>query len=130
MSAWKTQTKPNEIQTILVISQDTKMVAAWELAFRQKGCYMIHEKTPRHALQAARLVSPSLVIVDLDLTRPERLSLCKELRPMTSRALLLLAPKTNEDEVSEYYRAGVDERLSPTISPTVLLSKSLAWLAQ
>jgi DNA-binding response OmpR family regulator len=130
MSAWKTQINSNEMRIILVVSQDSKMAAAWNLVFKQKGCYLIQEKTPRHALQAARLLSPALVIVDLDLTQPERLSLCKKLRPMTGCALLLLAPKTNDEDVSEYYRAGVDERLSPTISPSALLGKSMAWLAQ
>jgi CheY-like chemotaxis protein len=128
MSAWKTQTNFNKLRTVLVISQDSKMAAAWDLVFKQKGCYVIHEKTPRHALQAARLLSPALVIVDLDLTQPERLSLCQEIRPMTSCALLLLAPKVKNNEVAEYSLAGVDEHLSPTISPAALLSKSLAWL--
>jgi DNA-binding response OmpR family regulator len=130
MSAWKTQASADEIRTVLIVSQDSKMVAAWDLIFKQRGCYVIHEQSPRHALQSARLLSPALVIVDLDLTQSERLSLCKELRSTTRGTLLLLTYKTNEDEISEYYRAGVDERLSPTISPTVLLSKSLAWLAQ
>lgn len=130
MTAWKTTPPFYEPQVILIVSQDVKMSAAWELIFKQKGCCVIQEKTPRHALQAARLLLPSLVIVDLDLTQPERVSLCRQIRPMIQNALLLLAPKNNEDEVSEYYRAGVDERLSPTVSPTALLSKSLAWLAQ
>ena len=129
MTAWKTQTNLNETQIILVVSQDPKMTTAWDLVFKQKGYYVIHEKTPRHALQAARLISPALVIVDLDITQPERLSLCKEIRPMTSCALLVLVPKTNDEESSEYYHAGVDERLSPTISPAALIGKSLAWLA-
>jgi len=130
MTAWKTTDNLNKTQIVLLVSRDAKMAAVWDMAFKQKGYYVIHEKTPRHALQAARLLSPSLVIVDLDLTQPERLSLCKELRPMTSCALLMLAPNVNDDEISEYYRAGVDERLSPTISPAALLSKSLTWLAQ
>jgi len=130
MSAWKTQTNFNDMRIVLVISQDTKMAAAWDLVFKRKGYYVIHEKTPRHALQAARLISPALVIVDLDMPQPERLSLCKEIRPMTSCALLMLAPNMNDGETSEYHRAGVDERLSPNISPSALLSKSMAWLAQ
>jgi CheY-like chemotaxis protein len=130
MSAWKTHSRPVEPRIVLVVSQDVKMVAAWELTFKRKGCHVIHEKTPRHALQAARLLQPALVILDLDLTQSERLSLCRELRPMTRNALLLLAPKNNDEEVAEYYRAGVDERLSPTVSPATLLGTSLAWLSQ
>ena len=129
MTAWKTQTQIKEKHIVLIVSQDVKMVSAWELVFRKKGCYVIHEQTPRHALQAARLISPTLVIVDLDLPQPESIALCKELRPMTGRALFLLAPKTSDYDTAEYYKAGVDESLPPTVSPNVLLSKSLAWLS-
>ena len=128
MAVWQTPSKFNEGRTILIVSQDSKMVAAWKTLFKRRNCYVIHETSPRHALQAARLISPALTILDLDLPQSERFSLCKQLRPLTSGAIFLLAPNVNEDEASEYYYAGVDERLSTTISPSALLAKSMLWL--
>ena len=129
MTLWRTNPNSKDIRVVLIVSQDSKMSAAWSMAFKQRGCYVIHEKTPRHALQAARLIRPSLVIVDLDMPQAERLSLCSQIRPMIGCALLALAPQTGKDGTSAYRLAGVDERLSPTISPSALLGKSLAWLS-
>lgn len=130
MSAWKTQTNFDEIQTVLIVSNDVKMVAAWEILFKLRKCYVIHEKSPRHALQSARLLAPSLIIVDFDLPQSDRLSLCKELRSTTKGALFLLAQKTSENEVLEYSHAGVDEYLSPAISPVALMARSMLWLTR
>jgi DNA-binding response OmpR family regulator len=128
MTAWKT--KDNNMQIVLLISRDIKTTTVWDILFKQKNYCVIHETSPRHALQAARLLAPALIIVDLDLPGAERISLCRDLRRTTNGALLLLAPQSNADEISEYYCAGIDERLSPTISPNALLNKSLAWLTR
>lgn len=129
MSAWRTQTNSRNAKIILIVSQDSKATVAWERAFKQRGYYVVHEQTPRHALQAARLIAPALVIFALDIPQAERLSLYKELRSMTSCALLELLAETGKDVKARYHLAGVDERLSPAISPAALLGKSLAWLA-
>jgi DNA-binding response OmpR family regulator len=128
MAAWKTQPNPNELQTILIISRDVKMVAAWGILFKLRNCLVIHEESPRHAIQASYLISPALIIVDFDLPQSERLSLCRELRSTTQGALFVLAPKTSDDEINEYHHAGVDEYLSPAISPVSLMAKSMLWL--
>lgn len=130
MTAWKTQAPFCEIPMVLLVSRDEKIAAAWEWLFKQRGFCCVHEQTPRHALQAARLLLPALIILDLDLPKAERLELCRALRPLARNALLLLAPLNGAKETAEYECAGVDERLSPTISPAALLSKSLAWLAR
>jgi DNA-binding response OmpR family regulator len=130
MIAWKTETSFDEMHTILIISQDSEMVSVWETLFQQKNCHVIRESTPRHALQASHLLSPTLIVLDLDLPDHERLVLCKGLRSTTSGTLLLLAPKGNENEISRYHSAGVDEYLSTPISPMALLIKSMAWLVR
>ncbi len=130
MIARKTEFPPCEKPVALAISQNERIAAAWQFAFSQQGFCLIHEQTPRHALQAARLLLPELTILDLDLTKAQRLELCRQLRPLTRKALLLLAPSASKDDMAKYYRAGVDERLSPLVSPLTLLGKSLAWVAQ
>lgn len=128
MTAWMPASPLNKKRTILIISQDSKMVAAWRILFKQRDCYVIHEVSPHNALQTARLTSPALTILDLNLPQSECVSLCKQIRPMTSGAIFLLVPNFNEKEAVEYYSAGIDERLSSTISPAALLAKSMLWL--
>ena len=130
MVAWKTETNFSEMQTALIISQDAEMVSVWEALFQQKNCYVVNETSPHDALQTARLLAPSLIVLELDLPHSELLVLCREFRSTTQGTLLLLAPRRNERETSSYYAAGVDEHLITPISPMVLLIKSMAWLVR
>lgn len=130
MVAWKTKMNINEIQTVLIVSQDAEMVVVWETLFRQKNCYMLNETSAEAALQTARLLTPSLVILDLDLPHLELLDLCRKLRPSIMGTLLLLASKGNKQEICDYYNAGVDECLATPVSPMALLIKSMAWLVR
>jgi DNA-binding response OmpR family regulator len=83
-----------------------------------------------NALQAARLLSPTLIVLDLPLPRLERVKFCHGLRETTNGTILLLAPKGDMTEISEYLHAGADEFLSTPISPMALLVKSMAWLVR
>ncbi|MEK6752474.1 MAG: response regulator [Chloroflexota bacterium] len=130
MVAWKSNTSVDEMQTVLIVSQDAEMVIVWEALFEQKNYHVVCEIGAEEALQTARLLSPALIILDLDLIPSERIVLCRELRSTTNGTLLLLAPKRDEAEIFEYLYAGVDEFLSTPISPLALLVKSMAWLVR
>jgi DNA-binding response OmpR family regulator len=128
MVAWKTETSTSNFYTVLIVSEDAEMTSVWETLFKQKDCAVINETLPQNAIQTANVLGPSLIILDLDLPHDERISLCSALRTTTRGALLLLVPKGDDKQVFEYYRAGVDERLSTPIDPLVLLVKSMSWL--
>jgi DNA-binding response OmpR family regulator len=130
MVAWKSNANFNEMNTVLIISQDSEMVAVWETLFKQKNCNVVSETSVENALQAARLLSPTLIVLDLPLPRLERIKFCRELRETTHGTILLLAPKGDITEISEYLHAGADEFLSTPISPMALLIKSMAWLVR
>ena len=130
MAAWKSKTTVPVFHTVLIASRDAEMVSVWETLFKQKDCAVVSEINKEDTLQTARLLAPSLIILDLDLPHAERVNLCSKLRSTTNGTLLLLAPKGNEQEIFDYYRAGVDERISTPISPLALLVKSMAWLAR
>ena len=130
MVAWKSDTSFNKMNTVLIVSQDAEMVDVWKVLFEQKNCYVVCENSAKSALQTSRLLSPSLIVLDLPLSQLERIELCRELRSTTNGTLLLLAPKGNMTEISEYLHAGADEFLSTPISPMALLIKSMAWLVR
>ncbi len=130
MVAWKSNTNFNETNTVLIISQDSEMVAVWETLFKQKNCRVVSETSVENAMQTARLLSPTLIVLDLPLPRLERVKFCRELRETTNGTILLLAPKGDITEISEYLHAGADEFLSTPISPMALMIKSMAWLVR
>lgn len=120
----------NEMHTVLIVSQDSEMVGVWETLFKQKDCFVVVENAPENALQSSRLLTPTLTVLDLELSQHERIDLCRELRSTTNGTLLLLAPRSSDLEISEYHHAGVDEYICTPISPMALLIKSMAWLAR
>ena len=130
MVAWKSEDNFNETNTVLIISQDTEMIDVWKTLFEQKNCHVISETSTGEALQASHLLSPALIVLDLNLPRDDRIARCRELRSTTNGTILLLAPKGDMTEISEYLHAGADEFLSTPISPMALLIKSMAWLVR
>jgi DNA-binding response OmpR family regulator len=122
---------PNTMNnTVLIISQDADMTRVLKILFEQRNCQVVNESSSHDGLMSSRLLSPTLIILDLDLPDNERLGLCKELRSTTNGTLLLLNSDYKVFDVLEYHRAGVDETISASISPMALLIKSLTWLAR
>lgn len=130
MIAWKSDSNPEDVRSILIVSRDAEMVSVWEALFEQKNCRVIVETSPTNAVQTSRLLSPALIVLELDLSHGNLLDLCRELRATTSGTLLLLAPRGGESEISKYHGAGVDEYIPTPISPMALWIKSMAWLAR
>jgi DNA-binding response OmpR family regulator len=130
MAAWKTKTKYENMDIVLIISQDLEMVAVWKTLFQQKNCQVITETVASDALQTANLLAPELIILNLNLPQAEQIDLCRELRLTTNGTLLLLAPKEGRQKIPNYYHAGVNEHLTTPINPMTLLIKSMAWLVR
>lgn len=130
MAASKVSPQQNGLNSILIISQDVDITRVWKSLFEQNNCHVISETTARDGLNTARLLSPALIILDLDMPDKERLALCRDLRASTNGTLLLINSSYKHVDVLEYHRAGVDETVADSISPMALLVKSLAWLAR
>jgi DNA-binding response OmpR family regulator len=86
------------------------------------------ESNISNALQGARLVGPSLMLVDLQLTKTERASLLKELREASRGPIIMLISASTAQEVFEANMAGADECLIKPVNPAVLVVKAMAWL--
>jgi len=130
MTTHKLENQSGKIHTILIISDDKEMTSVWETLFEQKDCRFFSESSARTGLQTACLLTPSLIVLNLDLPEDERLELCKNLRAATDGTLLLLASKNNLGEFTNYQYAGVDEFISTPISPMAFFIKAMAWMAR
>ena len=106
------------------------MAQVWKTLFEQRNCHVVCETSGTEGVSSSRELSPTLILLDIDLPDRERLALCCELRSTTDGALLLLDSNTKNPDVLEYHRAGVNETISASISPMALLVQSLAWLAR
>ena len=79
MVAWKSNTDTIPLHTVLIISDHPDNVAVWKTLFNQRNCIVLPEANASDALQSARLVGPSLMLVDVKLSKTERAYLLKEI---------------------------------------------------
>jgi DNA-binding response OmpR family regulator len=89
---------------------------------------VLSETTVANALQTARLVGPSLMLVDMNLPRQHRDALLRELRAASRGPIILITSADTVEEVLEANQAGADECLVKPVNPAVLIVKAMAWL--
>jgi len=128
MSNWKTNVDTIPLHTILIASDRPENISAWENLFQQRDCIVLAETSVSAAVQTARLVGPSLMLIDMNLPKQKRNAMLKELRLTSRGPILLLISANSVDAVLEANRAGADECLIKPINPAVLVVKAMAWL--
>ena len=116
------------LHTVLIISDQPKTAAIWEPLFNQRNCIVLCESNVSNALQGARLVGPSLMLVDMQLTKSERTSLLKNLREASRGPIIMLVSANTAQDVFEANMSGADECLIKPVNPAVLVVKAMAWL--
>jgi DNA-binding response OmpR family regulator len=128
MAAWKTDLDTIPLHTVLIISDEPKTVAVWDSLFNQRNCIVLSESNVADALQSARLVGPSLMLIDMQLSKSERARLLSGLRSASRGPILMLISADTVQEVVEANQAGADECLVKPVNPAVLVIKAMAWL--
>lgn len=128
MVTWKTDVDAMPLHTVLIISDQPQDVAVWETLFSQRNCVVISETKLADALQSARLIGPSLMLVDMNLSKADRAALLSGLRAASRGPILMLINATTVDEIVEANQEGADECLVKPINPGVLVVKAMAWL--
>ena len=128
MVIWKTDVDTVPLHTVLIISDQQGNITAWDALFSQKNCIVLSESNISDALQSARLVGPSLMLIDLKLSKSERASLLMGLRAASRGPILMLITANTVDEIVEANHEGVDECLVKPVNPSVLVVKAMTWL--
>jgi len=128
MVAWKTDVDTIPLHTVLIISDQPTTVAVWDSLFNQRNCIVLLESNVSNALQSARLVGPSLMLIDMQLSNTERTQLISGLRAASRGPILMLVSADTVQEVVEANQAGADECLVKPVNPAVLVIKAMAWL--
>jgi DNA-binding response OmpR family regulator len=128
MITWKTEIDTTPLNTVLIISENQSNVEVWETLFSQRNCIVLSEANTPNALQSARLVGPSLMLVDMKLSRSERGSLLAGLRTASRGPILMLIDAHSVSEIVEANHEGVDECLVKPVNPAILVIKAMAWL--
>ena len=128
MVAWKTDVDTIPLHTVLIISDQPASVNVWDTLFNQRNCIVLSESNVSDALQSARLVGPSLMLIDMQLSKTERARLLSGLRSASRGPILMLVSADTVQEIVEANQAGADECLVKPVNPAVLVIKAMAWL--
>jgi len=116
------------LHTVLIVSDQPNNVVTWDTLFNQRNCIVLVESTIPEALQTARLIGPSLMLIDMNLSKNERARLLRGLRDASRGPILMLASTAND--IMEANQSGADECLIKPVNPAVLIIKAMAWLGQ
>ena len=130
MVAWKSTSNTIPLHTVLIISDQPDNVAIWDTLFNQRNCIVLIETNIADAIQSARLVGPSLMLVDVKVSKTERTALLNGLRSASRGPILMTISANTVDDVVEANQAGADECLIKPVNPAVLVVKAMAWLGQ
>lgn len=128
MVMWKTDVDTIPLHTVLIVSDQQENVAIWDALFSQRNCVVLTESNVADGLQSARLIGPSLMLIDMNLPKPERTSLIASLRTASRGPILMLITANTIDEIVEANQEGADECLVKPVNPAVLVVKAMAWL--
>ena len=128
MVTWKTDVDTIPLHTLLIVSDRPENVAVWDALFNQRNCIVLSESNISDALQSARLIGPSLMLVDINLSKPDRAYLLAGLRAASRGPILMLINANTVDEIVEANQEGADECLVKPVNPAVLVVKAMAWL--
>jgi two-component system response regulator AdeR len=126
MVTWKTDVETAYI--VLIVSDQPETAASWNTLFTQRNCIVLVESEVSDATQSARLIDPSLVVIDVQLPKAERAAFLKQMRATCHGHILMLISANTVDEILEANRLGADECLVKPVNPAVLIVKAMAWL--
>jgi DNA-binding response OmpR family regulator len=126
MVTWKTDVETAYI--VLIISDQLETAASWNTLFTQRNCIVLVESEVSDAIQSARLIDPSLVVIDVQQPNTERAALLTQLRASCRGHILMLISANTVDEILEANRLGADECLVKPVNSAVLIVKAMAWL--
>ena len=128
MVTWNTSGDTLPLHTVLIISDQPENISVWEPLFQHQNCIVLSETNVSNAVQSARLVGPSLMLVDMKLTQQKRDSLLHQLRSASRGPIIMLASAETVEQAADANQAGADECLIKPVNPAVLIVKAMAWL--
>jgi DNA-binding response OmpR family regulator len=118
------------LHTVLIVSDQTDNVAVWDTLFNQRNCIVLTETNIHDAMQTANLIGPSLMLVDMKMSKTERTFLLNGLRAASRGPILMTVTANTVDDIMEANQSGADECLIKPVNPAVLIVKAMAWLGQ
>lgn len=116
---------------ILVVDDEIDVTELLSYHLRQRGFVVQAVNDPRRALEAARMFTPDLVVLDIMMPEVTGLQVCRMMRTdsrLKGIPIIFLSAKTEEDDRIEGFESGADDYVCKPFSPKELMLRVMAIL--
>jgi DNA-binding response OmpR family regulator len=113
---------------VLIVCDDLDTCQTWAFCLRQKGIEVITAGLIQEVFNRWIDENPDLVVIDVNTSQQEGISLCKRIREEMVIPILLFTPQYNESNILDAYQAGVDECVPKPVSPALFMAKVRVWI--
>ncbi|NUK31860.1 response regulator transcription factor [Parageobacillus sp. VR-IP] len=102
--------------TLLLVDDEEKVLEFMEPFLRQEGFEIVTAKTGKEALQKAKEVKPSLVVLDWMLPEMSGIEVCRELRKTSRVGIIMVTARTDETDKIIGLEIGADDYITKPFS--------------
>lgn len=102
--------------TLLLVDDEEKVLEFMEPFLRQEGFQIITAANGREALQKAKELKPSLVVLDWMLPEMSGIDVCRELRKTGNMGIIMVTARTDETDKVIGLELGADDYLTKPFS--------------
>ncbi|QSB49041.1 response regulator [Parageobacillus toebii] len=102
--------------TLLLVDDEEKVLEFMEPFLRQEGFEIVTAKTGKEALQKAKEVKPSLVVLDWMLPEMSGIEVCRELRKASRVGIIMVTARTDETDKIIGLEIGADDYITKPFS--------------
>jgi DNA-binding response OmpR family regulator len=115
-------------EKILVVDDEPTLLSTLALNLRATGYEVVTASDGASALEAARVESPDLIILDLMMPELDGLTVCRTLRQVSDTPILVLTARTGELDKIVGLEAGADDYMTKPFSLGELQARLRALL--
>ncbi|BDG45642.1 MULTISPECIES: response regulator transcription factor [Parageobacillus] len=102
--------------TLLLVDDEEKVLEFMEPFLRQEGFEIVTAKTGKEALQKAKEVKPSLVVLDWMLPEMSGIEVCRKLRKTSRVGIIMVTARTDETDKIIGLEVGADDYITKPFS--------------
>jgi DNA-binding response OmpR family regulator len=102
--------------TLLLVDDEEKVLEFMEPFLRQEGFEIVTAKTGKEALQKAKEVKPSLVVLDWMLPEMSGIEVCRKLRKTSCVGIIMVTARTDETDKIIGLEVGADDYITKPFS--------------
>lgn len=113
---------------ILLVDDDSSLAEVTAFVLRRAGYLVILAYDGTQALDLWADEQPDLILLDIQLPDKDGLTVCQELRTMSSVPIIMLTVRDSDDDIVHGLEIGADDYLTKPFSPKQLVARVQAVL--